>query len=87
MRHLYQPDRFESDPGKRVTHCPVALTQEKPVLLDIPQAQKMILDAKTQRDEAAVLASIAKQMGICSDSPETFNKLEEIEQRAEKGRG
>ncbi len=57
------------------------------MLLDIPQAQKMILDAKTQRDEAAVLASIAKQMGICSDSPETFNKLEEIEQRAEKGRG
>jgi hypothetical protein len=86
MRHLYTPDRFEPDPDKRTTSCPVAFTQETSVQINIPQAQQMILEAKTQREEAAVLASIAKSFGICSNSPETFFKLEEIEGRAEKQR-
>lgn len=82
----YRPDRFESDPEKRVTHCPVAITQETNVQINIPEAQQMILEAKTQREEAAVLAQIAKSMGICSNSPETYFKLQEIEQRAEPKR-
>ena len=81
MRHIYKPDRFESDPEKRVTHCPVALTQETNVQINIPEAQQMILEAKTQREEAAVLAQIAKSMGICSNSPETYFKLQEIDRK------
>ena len=54
--------------------------------INIPDAQKMILEAKTQREEAAVLAHIAKSMGICSNSPETYFKLQEIEERAETKR-
>ena len=86
MQNLYKPDRFEEDPEKRVTHCPVSLAQEKNVQINSPDAQKMILSAKPQREEAAVLAHIAKSMGICSNSPETYFKLQEIEERAEPKR-
>jgi len=82
----YKPDRYEEDPGKRVTDCPVSFAQEKNVQINIPEAQQMILAAKTQREEAAVLAHIAKSMGICSNSPETYFKLQEIEERAEMKR-
>ena len=82
---LYQSDRFEADPDKRVNFCPVSFELEKNEMLTIPTAQKMIKDANTQRELSAVLAEIARKMaGVCSDSPETYNKLREIEQRAQK---
>ena len=37
-------------------------------------------------EAAAVLARIAKSMGICSNSPKTYFKLQEIEERAETKR-
>jgi hypothetical protein len=54
-------------------------------MLSIPTAQKMILDASTQKELSAVLAQIARTMaGVCSNSPETYHKLIEVEQRASK---
>ena len=82
---LYQSDRFEQDPKKRVNFCPVSIELEKEEMLTIPAAQKMILDANTQKELSAVLAQIASKMaGVCSDSPETYDKLIEVEQKASK---
>jgi len=82
---LYQSDRFEQDPKKRVTFCPISIELEKDEMLSIPTAQKMILDASTQKELSAVLAQIARTMaGVCSNSPETYHKLIEVEQRASK---
>mgnify|MGYP003154359291 CR=1 FL=1 len=82
---LYQSDRFEQDPKKRVNFCPVSIELEKEEMLTIPAAQKMILDANTQKELSAVLAQIARKMaGVCSDSPETYDKLIEVEQKASK---
>ena len=82
---LYQSDRFEQDPKKRVTFCPVSIELEKEEMLTIPTAQKMILAANTQKELSSVLAQIARKMaGVCSDSPETYDKLIEVEQKASK---
>jgi len=82
---LYQSDRFEQDPKKRVTFCPVSIELEKEEMLTIPTAQKMILGANTQKELSSVLAQIARKLaGVCSDSPETYNKLIEVEQKASK---
>ena len=82
---LYRSDRFEEDPDKRVDFCPISFELEKEEMLTIPTAQKMILAANTQRELSSVLAQIARKMaGVCSDSPETYDKLKEIEQRAQK---
>jgi len=82
---LYQSDRFEQDPKKRVTFCPVSIKLEKEEMLTIPTAQKMILGANTQKELSSVLAQIARKMaGVCSDSPETYDKLIEVEQKASK---
>tara|TARA_Y100000296_G_scaffold66124_1_gene78047 strand:+ start:396 stop:668 length:273 start_codon:yes stop_codon:yes gene_type:complete len=84
-KQLYQSDRFEEDPDKRVNFCPISFKLEKEEMLTIPTAQKMILDANTQKELSAVLAQIARKMaGVCSDSPETYNKLIEVEQKASK---
>ena len=82
---LYQSDRFEQDPKKRVTFCPVSIELEKEEMLTIPTAQKMILGANTQKELSSVLAQIARKLaGVCSDSPETYEKLIEVEQKASK---
>ena len=82
---LYQSDRFEQDPRKRVNFCPISIELEKEEMLTIPTAQKMILGANTQKELSSVLAQIARKMaGVCSDSPETYNKLIEVEQKASK---
>ena len=82
---LYQSDRFEQDPKKRVNFCPVSIELEKEEMLTIPTAQKMILGANTQKELSSVLAQIARKMaGVCSDSPETYDKLIEVEQKASK---
>jgi len=84
-KQLYQSDRFEEDPDKRVNFCPISFKLEKEEMLTIPAAQKMILDANTQKELSAVLAQIARKMaGVCSDSPETYDKLIEVEQKASK---
>jgi len=81
----YQSDKYEENPDKRVTYCPVSFDLEKNEMLSIPTAQKMILDASTQKELSAVLAQIARTMaGVCSNSPETYHKLIEVEQRASK---
>jgi len=82
---LYQSDRFEQDPKKRVTFCPISIELEKEEMLTIPAAQKMILGANTQKELSSVLAQIARKLaGVCSDSPETYEKLIEVEQKASK---
>jgi len=82
---LYQSDKYEENPDKRVNYCPVSFDLEKNEMLSIPTAQKMILDASTQKELSAVLAQIARTMaGVCSNSPETYHKLIEVEQRASK---
>ena len=82
---LYRSDRFEEDPDKRVNFCPISFELEKEEMLTIPTAQKMILAANTQRELSSVLAQIARKMaGVCSDSPETYDKLIEVEQKASK---
>jgi len=82
---LYQSDRFEQDPKKRVTFCPISIELEKEEMLTIPTAQKMILGANTQKELSSVLAQIARKLaGVCSDSPETYEKLIEVEQKASK---
>ena len=84
-KQLYQSDRFEEDPDKRVNFCPISFKLEKEEMLTIPTAQKMILGANTQKELSAVLAQIARKMaGVCSDSPETYEKLIEVEQKASK---
>ena len=82
---LYQSDRHEEDPRKRVNFCPISIELEKDEMLTIPTAQKMILGANTQKELSSVLAQIARKMaGVCSDSPETYDKLIEVEQKASK---
>ena len=82
---LYQSDRFEQDPRKRVNFCPISIELEKEEMLTIPTAQKMILGANTQKELSSVLAQIARKLaGVCSDSPETYEKLIEVEQKASK---
>jgi len=82
---LYQSDRHEEDPRKRVNFCPISIELEKEEMLTIPTAQKMILGANTQKELSSVLAQIARKLaGVCSDSPETYEKLIEVEQKASK---
>ena len=82
---LYQSDRLEEDPRKRVNFCPISIELEKEEMLTIPAAQKMILGANTQKELSSVLAQIARKLaGVCSDSPETYEKLIEVEQKASK---
>ena len=82
---LYQSDRYEEDPRKRVNFCPISIELEKEEMLTIPTAQKMILGANTQKELSSVLAQIARKLaGVCSDSPETYEKLIEVEQKASK---
>tara|TARA_R110002020_G_scaffold468796_1_gene693330 strand:+ start:451 stop:711 length:261 start_codon:yes stop_codon:yes gene_type:complete len=74
---IYQPDRFESDPDKRVTSCPVSLTQESQPVYSLPQFQKDYLDANTVKDQEKALIRFAKSHAAASDSPETHHKMEE----------
>ena len=74
---IYQPDRFEEDPAKRTTFCPVSLTQENQPVYSVPQFQKDYLDANTVKDQEKALIRFAKSNAAASDSPETFHKMEE----------
>jgi len=74
---IYQPDRFESDPDKRVTSCPVSLTQESQPVYSLPQFQKDYLNANTVKEQEKALIRFAKSNAAASDSPETYHKMEE----------
>jgi|TARA_R100000049_G_C1923162_1_gene68017 hypothetical protein len=73
--HLFDPDRFEPDPNKRLTVCPIGdLSMQVPFRL--PDYQKRYIDAKTKRERGKVLADFALKMGISSDNPDVFFQIQ-----------
>ena len=80
----YLPDRYEEDPGKRKTVCPVSTTAspgEK--MQSILTHQRRILDAPRQRDVLAALIDFATENGILNNSPEVFYKLRELKEKCQ----
>ena len=73
--HLFDPERFESDPSKRKTVCPLGESSMQ-VPFRIPDFQKRYVEAKTKRERGKILADFAIKMGISSDNPDVFHQIQ-----------
>ena len=79
---IYEPDRFQEDPSKRIKSCPISTGSKMKEPYRIPDFQERYRKATTKREKVQVLRDWAKTTGFLADAPDIFEDFRAEEQKA-----